>query len=312
MSEQRKMLLIGAAGFAGAHLSKAAGEAGICVVPAGRAGGAEVPACDLLDPVAVSACVEAVKPDLVVNAAGSASVGRSWEHPAEAFAANATGVLNLLEVVARQAPAAHVLCLSSADVYGAGGEATPPLVESLAPQPLTPYGASKAAMEVVCGQYGRGRGLRVGVARAFNLIGPGQSGDFAVSGFARRVVTAEQTGAAAIELALGNPGAVRDFTDVRDAARALVELSRRELGGTYNLCSGRPVAISGLVEEMSRLTPVELTVRQDPGLERPADPAALVGDPSRLHEATGFAPQIPLSRTLADLLDWWRARLASA
>jgi GDP-4-dehydro-6-deoxy-D-mannose reductase len=312
MSERRTMLLIGAGGFVGGHLLEAASQAGLRVVAAGRAGGAEAPACDLLDSAAVSACVEAVKPDLVVNAAGSASVGRSWERPAEAFATNATGVLNLLEAVARQAPAAHVLCLSSADVYGAGGEAALPSAERLAPQPLTPYGASKAAMEVICGQYERGRGLRVAVARAFNLIGPGQSRDFAASGFAHRIATAEQTGVAEVEMALGNPGAVRDFTDVRDAARALVELSRRELGGTYNLCSGRPLAISGLVEEMSRLTRVRLTVCQDPGLERPADPAALVGDPSRLREATGFAPEIPLSRTLADLLDWWRARLASA
>jgi GDP-4-dehydro-6-deoxy-D-mannose reductase len=312
MSESRTMLLIGADGFVGTHLLGAAVAAGFDVVPAGRAATEKAPACDLLDPLAVSDCLRAVEPDLVVNAAGAASVGRSWERPAEAFAINATAVLNLLEAVTRQAPAAHVLCISSADVYGAPGVGALPLKETLAPSPITPYGAGKAAMEVLCGQYARGRGLRVGVARAFNLIGPGQSPGFAVPSFARAVAEAERAGMSEIELALGNPGAVRDFIDVREAAAALVEISRRELGGTYNLCSGRGTTIAELVESFSALSPVRIQARQDPGLARPADPPALVGDPRRLREAIGFVAETPLARSLADLLDSWRARPVSA
>ena len=312
MRTQRKMLLIGAGGFLGAHLLAAAGAAGFHVAAAGRRPRAGASPCDLLDPVAVSACVEAVKPDLVVNAAGAASVGRSWKRPAETFAINATGVLNLLEAVVRWAPEAHVLCISSADVYGWRETEALPLREELEPLPITPYGASKAAMEMLCGQYARGHGLRIGVARAFNLIGPGQSGDFAVSGFARSVAEAELAGAPGVELTLGNSAAVRDFVDVRDAARGLLELSRQGLGGTHNLCSGTPLTIAELVEQISRSARLPLTVRRDPGLERPADPPALVGDPRRLREATGFVPEISLEQSLADLLDWWRARLAGA
>lgn len=306
------MLVIGAGGFVGRHLVEAASQAGVAAVAAGCEGIEGSPPCDLLDPAAVEACIEAVGPDLVVNAAGAASVARSWERPGEAFAVNAAGVLNLLEGVARQAPGAHVLCISSADVYGERGEEVTALWEGLEPRPLTPYGASKAAMEVICGQYARGRGLRIGIARVFNLIGPGQSPGFAVSGFARQVAAAEQEGMAAVELALGNPGAVRDFTDVRDAARGLLELSRRELSGTYNLCSGRGVTIAELVGELSRASTVAVTASHEAALARPADPAALVGDPKRLREAIGFEPEIPLPRTLADLLDRWRAELAAA
>jgi GDP-4-dehydro-6-deoxy-D-mannose reductase len=309
MAEERTLLLIGAGGFLGSHLAAAAAGTGLRVIPATREGAGPAPGCDLLDPVSVEACVAAVKPDLVVNAAGSASVGRSWERPGEAFAVNATGVLNLLEAVARAAPAAHVLCMSSADVYGVREELELPLKEELEPRPVTPYGAGKAAMEVLCGQYGRGRGLRIGVARTFNLIGPGQSPRFAVPGFARRIAAAERTGEEA-ELALGNAAAVRDFSDVRDGARALLELSRRELTGTCNLCSGTGTTIAGLVEELARQARVPVKVRRDPGLERPADPPALVGDPGRLREATGLAAEIPLERSLADLLDEWRARPA--
>lgn len=253
-----------------------------------------------------------MKPDLVVNAAGAASVGRSWERPAETFAANASGVLNLLEAVAQRAPRAHVLCISSADVYGSRAEEELPLTEGLEPRPVTPYGASKAAMEVLCGQYARGRGLRVGIARSFNMLGPGQSLEFAVPGFARRIAEAERGSGEEVGLALGNRDAVRDFLDVREAAAALVEMSRRGLQGTYNLCSGRGLTIDELVGELRAQARVPIAVRPDRDLERPADPPALVGDPRRLRQATGFTAAIPLAQTLADLLDRARAELATA
>lgn len=298
------MLLIGATGFLGSHLATAAREAGMNVVAASRQGGETLP-CDLLDPASIEACLAEAAPDLVVNAAGAASVGRSWEQPAETFAANATGVLNLLEAVAAQAPTAHVLCLSSADVYGVREEHELPLGEDLEPRPVTPYGASKAAMEVVCGQCARSRGLRIAVVRAFNLVGPGQSPRYAVPGFARRIAAAEREGGE-VELALGNGDAVRDFVDVRDGARALLALSRGGLQGTFNLCSGRGATIAELAAQLAAAAQVPVVVRRDPGLERPADPPALVGDPARLREAAGFAAQIPLARTLGDLLDSWR------
>jgi GDP-4-dehydro-6-deoxy-D-mannose reductase len=311
MAEERVLLLIGGGGFLGTHLAAAAAAAGLRTIAATRRGTDAAPSCDLLDPASLAACLDAVKPDLVVNAAGAASVGHSWERPAETFAANATGVLNLLEAVAGQAGDAHVLCLSSADVYGMREESELPLGEELEPRPVTPYGASKAAMEVLCGQYVRARGLRIAVARVFNLIGPGQSPRFVAPGFARRIAAAER-GGAAVELALGNSAALRDFGDVRDGTRALIELSRQELAGTYNLCSGEGRTIAQLVEELSGQARVPVTLRREPGLERPADPPALVGNPRRLREATGFAPEISLAQTLTDLLDEWRASPASA
>jgi GDP-4-dehydro-6-deoxy-D-mannose reductase len=311
VSEERTLLLIGGGGFLGGHLAEAAASAGLRTIAVSRAATDAALACDLLDPGSLAACIEAVRPDLVINAAGAASVGRSWEQPAETFAANATGALNLLEAVAERAADAHVVCLSSADVYGMREEGELPLGEDLEPRPVTPYGASKTAMEVVCGQYARGRGLRIAIARVFNLIGPGQSPRFVAAGFARRIAEAEQ-GGVPVELALGNSAALRDFGDVRDGARALVGLSRQELAGTYNLCTGEGRTIAELVEELTTRARVPVTLRRESGLERPADPPALVGDPRRLRGATGFAPEISLAQTLTDLLDEWRVRLAGA
>lgn len=306
---QKSLLLIGSSGFLGSHLRAAAEAAGVAVTAPGRRGGEGGPSCDLLDPESVAACLDEAVPDLIVNAAGAPSVAGSWGAPQAAFAVHVDGTLNLLEAIVNRAPAAHLVCLSSAEVYGESDPVGGRLGEERRPRPLTPYGASKAAMEVICGQYARARGLRVAVVRAFNLLGPGQPRRFAASGFARQVALAERDGAVAVELALGNPDAARDFSDVRDAARALLELSRQRLVGTYNLCSGTATTIAELAAGLGGATALPLRPRQDPGLARPADPSALVGDPSRLREAIGYEPQIPLERSLADLLAWWRTEL---
>ncbi len=305
------MLLLGASGFAGGHLRKAFREKGFRVASSSRRGGEGAPACDLLDPDAVAACVEAVRPELVVNAAGSASVARSWEAPAEVFAVNATGVLNLLEAIARHAPDSHLLCLSSAAVYGEPEAEAMPLGEDAPAAPVSPYGAGKLAMEELCAQYARSRDLRIAVVRAFNLVGPGQPAYSAASGLARQVAVAERAGEEGVELALGNPGAARDTTDVRDAARALAAISSARLAGTFNLCSGRAPAVADLARALAAATALDVTTRVDPALARPADPPLLLGDPTRLREATGYVPEIPLERSLADLLDWWRQGLAA-
>lgn len=306
------MLLFGATGFAGRHLAEAFKRAGVRVASSSRRAGEGAPPCDLLDPDAVAACVEAVRPDLVVNAAGSASVARSWEAPAEVFSVNATGVLNLLEALARHAPASHLLCLSSAAVYGEPEAAAMPLGEDRPAAPVSPYGAGKLAMEELCSQYARARELRIAVVRAFNLVGPGQPAYSAASSLARRIAVAERDGETGAELMLGNPGAARDTTDVRDAARALVALSTARLAGTFNLCSGTAPTVAELAEALAAATTLEITTRADPALARPSDPPLLLGDPARLREATGYTPEIPLQRSLADLLDWWRAELAGS
>jgi GDP-4-dehydro-6-deoxy-D-mannose reductase len=306
------MLIIGASGFVGTHLQAAAAARGLRVVPAGRRATGAAPACDLLDPASAEACLAAIKPDFVVCLSGAPSIVDSWRRPGESFAVNATASLNLLEAVSTHAPEAHLVCLSSAAVYGEPAAAAMPLGEGAPIAPVSPYGAAKATMEMLCGQYSRSRGLSVAVVRAFNLIGPSQPRSQAASALVRRVAVAESAGAESVELALGNPSAARDFTDVRDAAAALVEIAARRHEGTYNLCSGRVLSVAELVAELALGTSLDVTIRIDPALARPADPPLLVGDPSRLREAIGFAAKTPIAASLSDLLEWWRVELAAA
>jgi GDP-4-dehydro-6-deoxy-D-mannose reductase len=256
--------------------------------------------------------VEAVAPDLIVNAAGSPSVARSWEHPQEAHAINAGGVRNLLEVAARSAPGAHLLCLSSAAVYGQPEEEEMPLGEDAPLAPVSPYGEAKLAMEAFCHEAESSGQPRIAVVRAFNLIGPGQPSFNAASSLARRIAEAEIGGEPVVELRLANPEAARDLIDVRDAARALVELAGKRVAGTFNLCSGQAHTVAELAAMLASMTALEVRAHTDPALARPSDPALLLGDPGRLWGTTGFVPEIPLERSLGDLLGWWRGQLRSA
>jgi GDP-4-dehydro-6-deoxy-D-mannose reductase len=302
----RTLLLIGADGFAGRHFRRAAEEGGFDVAPATRNGdGLRV---DLLERSTIDAALAEAEPDLVVNLAGSASVAASFGDPAAAFAVNALGTVNLLAAVGAGRPGSHVLCVSSGEVYGLPESGDLPFTEDAPPRPLSPYGASKAAMEVVCGQHARGEGLRVAVMRAFNHTGPGQSATFAASSFARQVAEAEARGEDRLALRTGNVDVERDFSDVRDVAAAYGRACDSELEGTFNVCSGRPSPVRSIIDHLAAASALELTVEVDPARVRDGEAPQVYGSHDRLTEATGWKPEIPLERTVADLLDWWRER----
>ena len=156
-----------------------------------------------------------------------------------------------------------------------------PFTEDQPPEPVTPYGAEQAGDGGALRPVRAGRAAcRIAVVRAFSQLGPGQSPAFAASGFARQIAAAEAAGAERVELAVGNLAAARDFTDVRDAARAFVEVSRRELTGTYNLCSGRALetGVRGRGDGEGDAAAGARSGR-DPSLARPADPSTVYGRP---------------------------------
>jgi GDP-4-dehydro-6-deoxy-D-mannose reductase len=255
---------------------------------------------DITDGAALAAAMSAAGPEAVYHLAGFAHVGQSWERPDEVFAVNALGTLHVLEA-ARLAGSPRVLVVSSAEVYGTVAPDDLPLGEDHPVRPVSPYAASKAAAEVLAVQAFLGRGVPTLVARPFNHTGPGQSPDFVVPAFARRIQEAVASGARSLKV--GNLSPRRDITDVRDVVRAyrlLVE--RGQPGQSYNVCSGTDVAIEDLVRRMLALAGADLELEVDPGLLRPADVPVLRGDPARLMAATGWQPEIPLDTTLADVL----------
>ncbi len=306
MSDDRHLLLLGCRGFIGAHLRVVAEAAGLRVTGTTRDGMGAQLFCDLRDPDSVRAAIRTSTPDLIINAAGSGSVRAGWADPAEALRIHAAAVESLLEAVAGEAPDAHVLCLSSAEVYGEPGAEDLPLTEQQPMMPVSPYGSAKAAMEVACQTAAGSLGLRVGVARLFNQIGPGQAASSLFSGIARLVALAEAEGAGSVSVPIGNPDAARDFVDVRDGARACLSISEDGLTGPFNVCSGRALVVREVVDAFDEVASITVAMEIDPDLARPRDPSSVVGSAQRLTEATGWHPAISLEQTITDLLEAWR------
>ena len=306
------VLLIGASGFAGGHLGTAIRAAGLELVTTSTDGEDADLACDLLEPASVSRAVAEAQPKAIVNMAGQASVAASWKEPRQTFELNAIGVLNLLEATIARAPQSYLLCVSSAEVYGAPEPGSLPLSEEAPLRPVSPYGSSKAAMETLVAQYGRSHGIRAGVVRAFNQIGPGQSSKFIASSLSRQIAAAGLRGEERLEMTVGNVSAARDFTDIRDSAQAYVSMVENELTGTYNLCSGKALKIEELIDRMVSQSRLTVEVRTDPALVRKSDPPLVVGSSARLREQTGWRPRIPIADTVAAMVDWWRERLDAA
>jgi GDP-4-dehydro-6-deoxy-D-mannose reductase len=145
--------------------------------------------------------------------------------------------------------------------------------------------------------------------RPFNHVGPGQSPGFVVPALAARIAEAARAGTPTIPV--GNLGARRDLTDVRDIVRAYRMLMVSGTPGeVYNVCSGRDVSIAEVAERLLRLAGAELALVPDRELMRPVDVPVVRGDATRLHKATGWEPAYDLDTTLRDVLDQWRERVA--
>jgi GDP-4-dehydro-6-deoxy-D-mannose reductase len=285
-----RVLVTGASGFAGRHLVAACASAGDEVAEASRSAGV-----DLLDPAQAREAVARARPVVVYHLAARAHVGQSWEQPAAFLQDNVALALNVLEAVRAEAPGATVVAAGSSEVYGP--PARLPVDESAPLRPQNPYAVSKAAADLLAGFYTDGHGLRVIRARAFNHAGPGQEPSYAIASFCRQVASG------ATRIVTGNPETRRDYADVRDVVRAYRLLAERAEPGIYNICSGRTASAAELV----RMLGAEQEV--DPALVRAHEVAEVRGSPARLHAATGWEPEIPLERTVADTVAWWRERI---
>ena len=307
------ILVTGAAGFVGGHLIDLLRAGGSDVVawqrPGGRAPAASTTGItwqpvDLLDPAVVHRAIAELRPTAVYHCAGAAHVGLSWGETARTLAINVRGTHNLLEGLRRAGPGAHVVIPGSAMVYAAADRA---LTEDDPLVPQSPYALSKLAQEME-GMRANLDGLHVTIARAFNHMGPRQDPFFAASGFARRIADIE-AGRWEPEIAVGNLDARRDLTDVRDTIRAYrLILERGTPGRVYNVCSGHAITIRELLDRLLARARVPIRVRVDEARLRPNDVPLLLGDPARIQTELGWRPEIPLDRTLDDLLDDWRKR----
>ncbi len=292
-----RALITGGKGFVGhwlaAHLKDQGDEVSVIDIET-----------DVADGSAVRQVVGDAAPEAIYHLAAMTHVGESWENPTQVLRVNVLGTAEVLAAARTVAQPPTVLVVSSAEVYGVVSPEQLPLGEDAPTAPATPYAASKLAAEAVALQAWRGYGQPVIVVRPFNHIGPGQSPNFAVPALAKRIVEACRGGADSLRV--GTLTTRRDFTDVRDVVEAYRLLIQKGVPGTtYNVCSGRDVAISEVADRLLALAHANLTLVRDPDLVRPVDVPVLRGAPDLLHDATGWEASIPLATTLADVLSSW-------
>ena len=159
------------------------------------------------------------------------------------------------------------------------------------------------------GTWAASRGLDVVRVRAFNHTGAGQTRRFVASDFACQVARIE-AGSMAPVMRVGNLDSVRDFLHVDDVVDAYLQLlDRRVPPAVYNVASGVGASVRTLLATLCELARVSPRIEIDPARFRPTD--YLVGDADRLTRATGWAPRIGLRDTLAEVLSFWRERLAN-
>ncbi|TMG40996.1 MAG: NAD-dependent epimerase/dehydratase family protein, partial [Chloroflexi bacterium] len=147
--------------------------------------------------------------------------------------------------------------------------------------------------------------------RGFNHTGPRRGTHFVTSTIARQIALIE-AGKHEPVIYHGDLTSKRDWTDVRDMVGAYwLGLERGEAGEVYNVGRGRTWTVGEMLSMLLAHSTVKIRTQEDPARLRPSDVPILWADASKFQKATGWEPQIPFEQTLRDLLDYWRARVAT-
>jgi GDP-4-dehydro-6-deoxy-D-mannose reductase len=261
---------------------------------------------DLKDMVSLKKALAVIRPDKVFHLAAQSFVPTSWKLPAETFAINALGQINLFEVLLDLKLNPKFQIAGSSEEYGMVHPHEVPMKETNTLRPLSPYAVSKVAQDLLGYQYHQSYGLRTVRTRGFNHTGPRRGDVFVTSNFAKQVAEIEK-GLKPPVIHVGNLEAKRDFTDVRDMVRAYwLATEKCEDGDVYNIGSGKTYVMQDMLDMLLGMSKVKVKVEVDPARLRPSDVPILLADASKFVKQTGWQPRIPFEQTLMDLLNYWR------
>lgn len=261
---------------------------------------------DIRSQADIRSALKASSPDWIFHLAAVSNVGYSWEHRRETLETNILGTFQVLEGIKRMAPGARVLFVSSSDVYGVSGELGRALQEDDPVDPVNPYAYSKISGEQLCRFYSHIEGLDIVVSRSFPHTGPGQGTDFVCSDWAYQIAAVEKRKVDPV-IHVGNIEVKRDFSDVRDTVKAYIALLERGRSGeVYNVARGHSVALKDILHILVDSSFSRIDIEVDKSKLRKVDIPDLWGSHQKIKEHTGWETGIPLSKTLTDLLRYWR------
>jgi NAD dependent epimerase/dehydratase len=309
----RRVLVSGAGGFIGSHLTEALVRAGASVrafvryTSRGDHGWlessepetireVEIFRGDLANPEAVAGAVAGR--DTILHLGALIPIPYSYRHPREFVTANVVGTLNVLEA-ARGDEIDRIVHTSTSEVYGTAQ--TVPIDEQHPLHPQSPYAATKVAADQLALSYQRSFGTPVVIARPFNTFGPRQSARAVIPTIATQALTRD-----AIELGATDP--TRDFLYVGDAVAGIMrcaEVAGIE-GEVINLGTGVEVSIGEVAERLLRLAGRDLPVVRDERRVRPPDSEVerLVADTGKANTLLAWEPRSELEAGLKATIDW--------
>lgn len=316
-----RVLITGITGFVGSHLSELLLTKGLEVYGTERwrsrteniehiKDKLKLIKTDMRDAHSVETLISKVQPDYVFHLAAQSFVPMSWSAPMETLETNAMGTINLFEAIRKSKVDTKIHVAGSSEEYGMVYENELPIRETNPLRPLSPYGVSKVTQDMLSYQYNKSYGLKIVLTRAFNHTGPRRGEVFATSNFSKQVAEIEK-GHKKPVIEVGNLDTKRDFSDVRDVVKAYwLALHKCDFGEVYNICSGKAISIQELLDMILGFSEVKnIKVVQDPSRMRPSDVPILEGNCDKFKKKTGWKPEIPLERTIEDLLNYWRERV---
>jgi nucleoside-diphosphate-sugar epimerase len=309
-----KVLITGAEGFIGGVLAKHCVSQGCAVLGIGKgtppddmAGAFE--ACDVRDSERLTRLLAAFRPDRIFHLAAQSFPTVSLIKPLETMDSNIGGTVSLFESLrALNSKPVVVVACSSAE-YGPVTAEDLPVKETHPLRPLHPYGVSKVAQDLLAAQYFINYGFPTVRIRIFNTTGPSKEGDVCAD-LTKRAIGIEM-GLQPPILRVGNRTTRRAIVDARDLVRGLwLATEHCTPGDVYNLGGDKIYSVDEIIEGIQAGTRMSFRIEQDPALVRHCDEPVIAGDTSKFRSCTGWMPEIDLSRTIADMLDWWRQRLS--
>lgn len=255
---------------------------------------------DLLDSAGIEQIVREIMPDACIHLGGITSVVIGNRNPPAMFQVNVTGTAILLEAFRKHCKSAKFLFVSTAHVYGPG-QSNRAITESDPLQPASLYAISKACADTTALFYATTHGMHVMTARPNNHVGPGQSPDFVLGTFSTQIKAISRGNAPAV-LNTGNLESTRDFTDVRDVAKAYRLLIEKGTSGqAYNIGSAEQHSIKSILDTMCSIEGIKPEIKTDPARLRPADKSPIL-DTTKISKEIDWHPETPFDKTLRDIM----------
>ncbi len=268
---------------------------------------------DVRDTLAVRTAVRECKPDYIFHLAAQSYPKTSFSSPHDTLETNIQGTVRVLDAAREYCPQAIIHVCASSEVFGRVPKELIPIKEDAPFHPASPYAISKVGTDLVGRFYAEAYGMTVMTTRMFTHTGPRRGDVFAESTFAKQIAMIESNLLPPV-VKTGNLKSLRTVADVRDAVRAYYMLVTVQptageyynIGGDYSCEVGD--ILTALLELSSRGK--DIRVEQDPARMRPIDADLQVPDTSKFRAHTGWKPEIPFERTIADLLSYWRKQVA--